>query len=120
MSLTIYYMYFIFCALKCKKIIIFLVKSASGSTLSSCAALCSNLRIATEASCNIYYVVSGICKAGVLDNALQYAKPAGSLLSLLPVQVVSSVKSSSLGTRVKPGKLKTSFICFIYNNDKQL
>ena len=80
----------------------FLVKSVSGSTLSSCAAVCSNMRIATETSCNIYYVLNGNCKAGVLDNPLTYAKPPGSLTSLVQVQVLSTVKLSNMGARVKP------------------
>ena len=85
------------------------MKSVSGSTLSSCAAVCSNMRVATETSCNIYYVLSGNCKAGVLDNPLTYSKPPGSLTSLLQVQVLSTVKSSNLGTRVKPGKQKFDY-----------
>ena len=86
------------------------MKSVSGSTLSSCAAVCSNMRIATETSCNVYYVLNGNCKAGVLDNPLTYAKPPGSLTSLLQVQVLSTIKSSNLGTRVKPGEQKIFYV----------
>jgi hypothetical protein len=81
----------------------YLVRTMSGSTTGSCAAVCSNLRVATPASCNIYYVVNGICKTGVLDNPLMYAKPAGSSASLLQVMVLQGVKSGSLGSLVKPG-----------------
>jgi hypothetical protein len=84
-----------------------LVKTASGSTLASCAALCSNLRVGIEDSCNIYYVENGLCKAGVLDNSKTYSKPAGSSITLVQVQVLKSAKSGSLGTHVKPGKIQS-------------
>ena len=80
------------------------MKTASSSTLPSCAALCSNLRVAVEDSCNIYYVENGICKAGALDYSMTYSKPEGSSSTLVQVQVLNSVKISSLGTLVKPGK----------------
>jgi hypothetical protein len=82
----------------------FLVKTVSGSTLASCPALCSNLRVGVEDSCNIYYVENGICKAGVLDNSMSYSKLVGSLTTLVQVQVLKSAKTGSLGTNVKPGK----------------
>ena len=81
------------------------MKTASGSTLSSCAALCSNLRIGDEDSCNIYYVENGICKAGTLDNVMIYSQPVGSSSTLVQVQALNSVKIGSLGTHVIPGKV---------------
>jgi hypothetical protein len=57
-----------------------------------------------EDSCNIYFVENGICRAGVLDNYMTYSKPEGSSSSLVQVQVLNSVKTRSLGTRIKPGK----------------
>ncbi len=93
----------------------FLVKTASSSTLASCSALCSNLRVAVEDSCNIYYVENGICKAGVLDNSMAYSKVMGSDTTLVQVQVLKSAKSGSLGTRVKPGKTYGTYFKNILN-----
>jgi hypothetical protein len=86
----------------------FLVKTASSATLSSCAALCSNLRIGTEDSCNIYYVENGICKAGTLDNSMIYSKSEESSTPLVQVQVLNNVNTGSLGTLVKPGRINNS------------
>ncbi len=81
------------------------MKTASSSTLSSCAALCSNLRLGIEDSCNIYYVENGICRAGTLDNFVIYSQLEGSSSTLVQVQVLNSVKTGNLGTLVKPGKI---------------
>ena len=83
---------------------LFLVKSESSSSPSSCAVLCSNLRVGREDSCNIYFLDNGLCKAGVLDNPSMYSKPVGSSKSLVEVKVLASAITSSVGTRVKPGK----------------
>ena len=83
-----------------------LVRSVSGATLPSCAVVCSSMRVATENSCNIYYVLNGICKAGVLDNQLTYSKPEGSSNTLVPVRVLSSTEVvAATGDKVKPGNL---------------
>ena len=71
--------------------------------------MCSNIWAATENSCNIYYLQSGLCKAGMLDNAMKYTKPAGSSSNLVAVRVLSTSKSETLGTNIKPGKNKVVF-----------
>jgi hypothetical protein len=92
------------------------VKTASSSTLSSCAALCSNLRQGVEDSCNIYYVENGICRASTLDNFVIYSQLEGSSSTLVQVQVLNSVKTGYLGTLVKPGKkfYFTVYVIFIF------
>jgi hypothetical protein len=52
------------------------------------------MRVATENSCNIYYLESGICKAGMLDNPLKYTKPAASSSNLVAVRVLVSISST--------------------------
>ncbi len=79
------------------------MRSVSGATLPSCAVVCSNMRVATENSCNIYYVLNEICKAGVLENHLNYSKPEGSSKTLIPVRVLSSADVVATGDKVKPG-----------------
>ena len=80
------------------------VRLIGGSTLSSCAVTCSSMRASTADSCNIYFVESGICKAGILDYPKTYSKPFGSSASLVSVNVVNTTTSGSLGLKVKPGK----------------
>jgi hypothetical protein len=80
------------------------VKTASNATPSSCAVLCSNLRVANKNSCNIYYVKDGNCNAGILDNPWNYSKLIGTSDTLVEVRVLASSKPSSLGRKVKPGK----------------
>jgi len=64
------------------------------------------MRVATENSCNIYYLESGICKAGMLDNPVKYTKPAESSSNLVAVRILGSSKSQLLGINIKPGKHK--------------
>jgi hypothetical protein len=33
------------------------------------------MRVASEGGCNIYYLESGLCKAGVLDDIMTFTKP---------------------------------------------
>ncbi len=87
------------------------MKSVSEATLPSCAVVCSNMRVAIENSCNIYYVLNQICKAGVLDNQLTYSKPAGSSNTLIPVRVLSSSDVVASGDKVKPGNRRYYKIC---------
>ena len=81
------------------------VQIYGGGTLSSCTVSCSTLRITTVDSCNIYYVENGICRAGVLDNAANYSKKAGSSSTLVEVYIVVTSLAASVGEKVKPGCL---------------
>ena len=80
-----------------------LVQSIGGSTLSSCAATCSNLRLTSENSCNAFYVDAGICFAGILQNAQNYSKPVGSSSSLVATNILNGTSDGSLGFYVEPG-----------------
>jgi len=84
---------------------LFTAKKYDGSTLSSCAASCSTLRITSSYSCNIYYLENGICTAGALQNVESYLKaaPDGSSSSLVAVNIVDTSLSASYGEIVKPG-----------------
>ena len=64
------------------------VKSIDGSTLSSCAATCTNFRLTSEDSCDAFYVDAGVCKAGILPNAKNYSKPSGSSSSLVATNIL--------------------------------
>ena len=66
--------------------------------------MCSNMRAATEDGCNTYYLESGLCKAGVLDDPMTFTKPDGSSSTLVAVKVLISTKPESHGTKQKPGK----------------
>jgi hypothetical protein len=80
-----------------------LVQSTSSATLSSCAVTCSNKRIVTAGSCNIYFVENGICKAGILDSPDKYSQLMGSSPTLVSVKIVDSTVVASSGEKVKPG-----------------
>ena len=80
------------------------VKSIGGSTLSSCAATCTNLRLTSEDSCDAFYVDAGVCKAGIFLNAKNYSKPSGSSSSLVATNILNVTTDGSLGFYVVPGK----------------
>lgn len=68
--------------------------------------MCSNMRLVIENSCNLFYLESGLCKAGLLSRPMKYAKAENSTSTLVAVKIlIKTTAPKSLGTKQKPGKL---------------